>query len=173
MPPTCTALLNNFVFSTKWLLFSSQIIFLMDPCLCPRDLNPVCPPDSVDISILLMWPKLTELLRFSFCCGQTDGPTSAWYIILLYLFCFKVNKNRGMNSGIEVVIMLILGQGCFHPIGCSRDEGHSKGDPVQHPVTLHKPGTEYKDEEAKPSAVEPELGYYYHCLYLCLYSPIC
>ena len=91
MPPTCTALLNNFVFSTKWLLFSSQIIFLMDPCLCPRDLNPVCPPDSVDISILLMWPKLTELLRFSFCCGQTDRPTSAWYIILLYMFSFKDN----------------------------------------------------------------------------------
>ena len=89
------------------------------------------------------------------------------------MFCFKVNKNRGVNSGLEVVIMLILGQGCFHPIGCSRDEGHSKGDPVQHPVTLHKPGTEYKDEEAKPSAVEPELGYYYYCLYLCLYSPIC
>ena len=61
-----------------------------------------------------------------------------------------------MNSGIEVVIMLILGQGCFHPIGYSRDEGH--GDPVQHPVTLHKPGTAYKDEEAKPSAVGPEWG---------------
>jgi len=168
MPPTCTALLNNFVFSTKWLLFSSQIIFLMDPCLCPRDLNPVCPPDSVDISILLMWPKLTELLRFSFCCGQTDGPTSAWYIILLYLFCFKVNKNRGMSSGIEVVIMLkaasiplataemkAMATQYNSPWPCSSLEQH---------IRMKKPNLQL---------VGPEWGDYYHCLYFCLYSTIC
>ena len=53
------------------------------------------------------------------------------------MFLFQGQYTRGVNSDLGVLIMLILGQGCFHPIGCRGEEGHSKGDPVQHPVTLH------------------------------------
>ena len=103
MPPTCTALLNNFVFSTKWLLFSSQIIFLMDPCLCPRDLNPVCPPRFRRYLYPFNVTQIDRVIKI-FILLRTNGRTNISMIYNLTLS--KVNKNRLVNSGIEVVIML-------------------------------------------------------------------
>ena len=146
-----------FVFITNY--FFNGPLFMptwFGPSMSPRFRRYLYPFNVTQIDRVI---KIFILLR-------TNGRTNISMIYNLTLS--KVNKNRLVNSGIEVVIMLkaasiplataemkAMATQYNSPWPCSSLEQH---------IRMKKPNLQL---------VGPEWGDYYHCLYYCLYSTKC
>ena len=150
-----------FVFITNY--FFDGPLFMptwFEPSMSPRFRRYLYPFNVTQIDRVI---KIFILLRTN---GRTN--ISMIYNLTLYVL-FQGQYTRGVNSDLGVLIMLILGQGCFHPIGCRGEEGHSKGDPVQHPVTLHSLEQNIRMKKPNLQQLDQSGGLIF---YLYLYSPL-